>query len=140
MNQIFNIASSSFLYSFQNAGMTRIEESRCCGVNCGRGATTAILMMTSFYGVVCLGFSLVARLYLKMYYCTAHVAAMAVFAAVFVIVHHVGRVRWALGLPPVGFYVLQVSISVCVAWKHQTPNWLLSCVATPRTFAEFSQM
>ena len=90
--------------------MTRTEETRSCGVNCGKGATITILILTTFYAAVCLSFSLVARFYLKMYYCAAHVAAMAMFGAIFVIVHHVGRVRWALGLPPVGFYSLQVGI------------------------------
>ena len=92
--------------------MTRIEESRSCGVNCGKGATITILIMTTFYGSVCLSFSLVARLYLKMYFCAAHVATMSMFGAIFVIVHHIGKVRWALGLPPVGFYTLQVTISL----------------------------
>ena len=94
--------------------MTRIEESRSCGVNCGKGATITILIMTTFYGSVCLSFSLIARLYLKMYFCAAHVATMAMFGAVFVIVHHIGKVRWALGLPPVGFYTLQVTMNLLI--------------------------
>lgn len=74
-----------------------VEESRCLGLSWGRKCSILTIILSVIYLLVTLAYSLTMRLYLKGYYRSSHVAGLGAMVALFVLAHHMFRVRASLG-------------------------------------------
>ena len=92
--------------------MAAIEYSKKLNFQFSTRCTVIILILASIYFLVTLSISLICRLILKAFYATAHQTALAVVVFSFVLIHHIGRLRYFLRLSHRAYCILETVLDV----------------------------